>query len=137
MNICIPVTKDAGGDSRLSGHFGSAPFFAFADTASGEVRTIPNGNQHHAHGRCQPMRALAGEALDAVVVRGIGAGALSRLRAMGLPVHRAAVATVADAVAAFNAGELAELAPDEACELHGHGHGHGHGGGRGHRMSER
>jgi predicted Fe-Mo cluster-binding NifX family protein len=127
MNICIPVTQENDLQSRVSGHFGSAPFFAIADTESGSVRTVPNGNRDHRHGRCQPMRALAGLDIDAVVVGGIGAGALSRLQAMGVPVYRAGAETAADALQAFTDGNVVEITPEMACEHHGYGHGHGHG----------
>ena len=74
MNICIPVNADEGLASPVCAHFGSAPFFMIIDTASGACRALPNGNQHHAHGMCQPLAALAGENLDAIVVGGIGMG---------------------------------------------------------------
>ena len=81
MNICIPISEEKGLESPVCRHFGSAPAFMIVDTEGGEPRTVPNLNQHHAHGMCQPLRALAGEKLDAIVVGGIGAGAVQKLQA--------------------------------------------------------
>ena len=129
MNLCIPVTADQGLTSPVSAHFGSAPFFMIVDTDSGACRAIPNRNQHHAHGMCQPLAALAGEDLDAIVVGGIGMGALGKLMAGGLAVYRAELATVEQTVDAYKNGRLAAMTPAAACGHHGQGHGHepGHG----------
>jgi len=136
MNICIPVNADEGLASPVCAHFGSAPFFMIIDTASGACRALPNGNQHHAHGMCQPLAALAGENLDAIVVGGIGMGALSKLLAAGLEVYQAQHPTVERTLAALEAGQLRGMSPDAACGGHhgqsdgqgqGHGHAHRHG----------
>lgn len=132
MNICIPVTRDQGLDSPVSGHFGSAPCFQIMDTESGACHAVPNANAHHEHGGCQPLRALAGQRVDGVVVSGIGAGALGRLQAAGVKVYQAQVRTAGEALAAFREGSLAEMVPGLACAGHGCGHGHGHDYGHGH-----
>ncbi len=127
MNICIPVTEDAGLDSPVCGHFGSAPLFMMVDTATGECRAITNGNQHHQHGMCQPLAALAGEKVDGIVVGGIGMGALSKLMSAGIHVYLAEHPTVAEAIEAWKKGTLREVEPSMACGGHGHGgHGCGH-----------
>jgi predicted Fe-Mo cluster-binding NifX family protein len=126
MNICIPTTQDNGLDSRVSAHFGSAPFFAIVDAESRVCRSVPNANHSHEHGRCQPLAALAGQAIDSVVVGGIGAGALSKLTAAGIRVYMASAGSVKEAVEAYNSGTLAEISPAGACQGHDHGQsGHG------------
>jgi predicted Fe-Mo cluster-binding NifX family protein len=124
MNICIPVNTDQGLASDVCAHFGSAPFFMIVDAESGACRTLVNRNQHHAHGMCQPLAALAGEQIDAIVVAGIGAGALGKLRAAGMGVYRAEHPTVDRTVAAFTSGELRGIPRDEACGGHAYGEGH-------------
>ncbi len=127
MNLCIPVTEDRGLQSPLSSHFGSAPFFMIVDTASGDLRAIPNHNSHHGHGMCQPLSFLAGERVDGMVVGGIGMRALGRLQALGIRAFLAECATVGDAVAAYQAGSLRPMTADKACAHHGEGpHGPGH-----------
>jgi predicted Fe-Mo cluster-binding NifX family protein len=128
MNICIPITDDRGLDSAVCAHFGSAPAFLIVDSDSGSCRTITNGNQHHAHGQCSPLASLQGERIDAMVVGGIGAGALGRLAAAGIPVHLAAHASVRETVDAMKAGTLPVMGSDLACAHHGDGGHHHHGG---------
>lgn len=121
MQICIPVLEDRGLDSRVSSHFGSAPAFMIVDTDSGACRVIGNRNEHHAHGMCQPLAALAGEAVDGIIVGGIGMGALVKLQAAGITVFRATQPTVAETIAAFKDGLLEPVGQDGACASH-HGH---------------
>jgi predicted Fe-Mo cluster-binding NifX family protein len=121
VNVCIPVVEDQGLRSRVNPHFGSAPLFVVVDTESGICRAIRNGNQHHEHGGCQPLRALAGEGIDGVIVGGIGMGAVERLRAAGIRVFISRLETVEGTLAAFKDGSLAEATPATACAHHGHG----------------
>lgn len=122
MNICIPVTEDKGLASPVCAHFGSAPFFLLVDTDSSACRAIPNRNQHHGHGMCMPLATLQGESLDAMVVGGIGMGALNKLLAAGIRVYLAEHATAAETVAALQAGALRPMGTDDACAHHGHTH---------------
>ncbi|HOX24819.1 MAG TPA: NifB/NifX family molybdenum-iron cluster-binding protein [Candidatus Krumholzibacteria bacterium] len=126
MKVCMPTMGGAGTAERLAGHFGSAAYFTICDTASGEVRTVANGDHDHAHGMCQPLQALAGEAIDAVLTGGMGRRAVQLMNERGIRVFQLAGHTVAEALAALEAGELPELTPDTACGGHGRGHGCGH-----------
>lgn len=120
MNICVPVLEDEGMKSRLSPHFGSAPFFAIADTVTGNHRTIRNQNEAHQHGMCNPLNAIRGERIDVLVVGGIGGGALSKLQAVGIAVMSANSPTLGEIIAEYKAGALHEINPEMAC-THGHG----------------
>jgi predicted Fe-Mo cluster-binding NifX family protein len=132
VNVCIPVIEDQGLKSRVNPHFGSAPLFVVVETESGTCRTIPNGNQHHGHGACQPLSALAGESIDSVIVGGIGMGAVQKLKAAGIRVFISRLETVDETLAAFKDGSLAEATPATACAHHGpHGHGQAGAGGAG------
>jgi predicted Fe-Mo cluster-binding NifX family protein len=122
MHICIPVLDDRGLDSQVCAHFGSAPGFMIVDTDTRACRVIGNRNEHHAHGMCQPLAALAGETVDGIVVGGIGMGALMKLQAAGITVYRAMHPTVGETLAAFTAGSLAPVDQNEACAGHGHHH---------------
>jgi len=123
MQICIPVVEDRGLDSQVCAHFGSAPAFMIVDTESRNCRVIGNRNEHHAHGMCQPLAALAGETVDGIVVGGIGMGALMKLQTAGITVYRAVHPTVGETLAAFTAGSLQPLGQNEVCGGH-HGHHH-------------
>jgi predicted Fe-Mo cluster-binding NifX family protein len=119
MNICIPITRDNGIRSFVSLHFGSAPIFMVVDTESGSCRAITNRNLHHDHGMCQPLAQLAGERLDAMVVGGIGMGAVSKFNAANIRVFFSDHSTVEETVAAFKSGTLREVTPEMACAGHG------------------
>ena len=122
MKIAIPVADYRGLESVVYGHFGSAPAFALVDSETMSVKAMGNQNQAHVHGACSPMKALAGARPDAVIVGGIGTGALLGLRAAGIKVYRAVGGTVAEAVRQFKTAELPEIEEDGACASHGGDH---------------
>ena len=126
MKICFPVQKDEGIESPVYNHFGSAPRFVVVDTETNGLATINNRDQHHSHGSCNPMKALDNQKVDAVVVGGIGAGALTRLNQMGIRVHRAGAETVRDNLSLFSSRGLQELTVQGCCGGHGKGGGCAH-----------
>lgn len=125
MKICFPVKENEGMDSKVFGHFGSAPVFIVVDTDTREIQEEFNRDQDHAHGACRPLKALGGRACDAIVVGGIGAGALSGLNKAGLQVYQAQDATISENIDSFEKGELYQFDRDLVCAEHRHGHGHG------------
>ena len=138
MQICIPIIRDKGLESRVCEHFGSAPVFMIVDTDTGTCRPIVNHNAHHGHGMCQPLSALSGEAIDGFVVGGVGRRALERLRASGIEVYQAEHKTVGETLDAFKVGRLQTVPLDAAClGRHGHEHGPGHPHGDGHGVGGR
>lgn len=125
MKICIPVVEDKQYESKAYNHFGSAPFFLIFDTETEEIKTIKNGDLHHAHGMCQPLKALQGENVDAILVGGIGAGAINKLNAQGVKVFKVADGSVRDNMSLYNDGKLLEFTALNGCNHHGCG-GHDH-----------
>lgn len=121
MKVCFPVQRDEGIESIVYNHFGSAPMFVVVDTETNAASTIRNKDQHHAHGACNPIQALNNQKIDAVVVGGIGAGALSRLNQNGIKVYRAQTATIKENITLFAAKKLPEYALQGCCGGHGPG----------------
>jgi len=80
MKVCFPVMENEGLESRVFGHFGSAPQFVVVDTVTSEMTAINNSDQIHEHGACNPVAGLGGHEVDAIVVGGIGAGALPQAK---------------------------------------------------------
>ncbi len=119
MKIAIPVEKDQGRESRVFGHFGSAPLFLIFDDNGPAFYPLRNSDVEHDPGHCQPLRALGGEQVDAVLVGGIGAGALMKLTQEGIRVFRAVEGSVAENLALFQAGKLPEFDPTMTCAGHG------------------
>jgi predicted Fe-Mo cluster-binding NifX family protein len=109
-------------ESEVYGHFGSAPAFVIVDSETMSVERVGNEDQTHVHGQCSPVKALAGAKPEAVVVGGIGAGALRGLRSVGIKVYRCAGRTVADAVDLLKKGKLSEIREEDTCAGHSSGH---------------
>jgi predicted Fe-Mo cluster-binding NifX family protein len=118
MKLAIPVEEYQALNSVVYGHFGSAPLFVLVDTDTLAIEPLHNDDQHHVHGACNPARAMAGRTVDAVVVGGIGAGAINGLRQAGIKVYHSPSQTVAEVVAQFNAGQLPEIELQHACGGH-------------------
>lgn len=126
MKVCFPVLENQGLESQVYAHFGSAPGFVVVDMITAELMTINNSDQIHQHGACNPVAGLGGHQVDAIVVGGIGGGALHKLNAAGMRVFQAREGTVADNIALFRTNELSEYMPAHTCGGHGHSHGCSH-----------
>ena len=126
MKVCFPVERNQGVESEVYGHFGSAPQFVLVDLATSEVEAIDNGDKVHQHGACNPIAGLNGRQVDAVVVGGIGGGALMKLNGAGIRVFQARPGTVGENIALFRNGGLPEYQPGHTCGGHGHSHGCSH-----------
>ena len=123
MKIAFPCQEMNGLDSAVYGHFGSAGCFMLVNADDESCEEIDNRNRVHAHGQCQPLSALGGKQVDAVVVGGIGGGALMKLNAAGVKVYRAVEGSVRDNLDLLKTGKLAEYTMDQTCVGHGHGSG--------------
>jgi predicted Fe-Mo cluster-binding NifX family protein len=119
MKVAFAVQKDEGMDSTVYNHFGSAPAFVMIDTATEQAITINNADMDHVHGACNPIMAIGGQDIDAVVVGGIGAGAIRGLNSRGIKVYGAAAPTVKANLEMLKASGLKELTMQHACGGHG------------------
>ncbi|NTV66834.1 MAG: dinitrogenase iron-molybdenum cofactor biosynthesis protein [Chlorobaculum sp.] len=120
MKIIIPLDEYSGPQSKVCDHFGSAPFFALVDTVAGEVEIIDNKNMHHDHGQCTPADLFTELGASAVVVKGIGAGAVARLQSLGIAVFMAGSATtLIQVIESFGNGTLKKLEAQQTCQGHG------------------
>jgi predicted Fe-Mo cluster-binding NifX family protein len=86
MKVGFAVQFNEGLESMVYGHFGSAPAFIIVDTDLKQVSAVDNNNAHHVHGACNPVMALGGNNIDAMVVGGMP-GAIMKLNAMGVKVY--------------------------------------------------
>ncbi len=122
MKICVPVEVNEGLDSKPFGHFGSAPMFVVCDLESGDISTINNGDLGHEHGKCQPIKALSGNVVDAVIVGGIGQGAIMKLNSMKIKVYRAQGETIEENLNLLKENKLQEFPSNHTCSHDGCGH---------------
>lgn len=124
MKLCFAVEKDEGAESLVYGHFGSAPAFIVVNTEDNTILKIANNDLNHIHGACNPMKAIGGADIDAVVVGGIGAGALNGLNARGIKVFKATENTIQENLALFHEDRLPELTMLHTCGGHAGGCAH-------------
>jgi predicted Fe-Mo cluster-binding NifX family protein len=124
MKVGFAVQTNQGIESKVYDHFGSAPAFIIVDTEGKEVLTVNNKDLHHVHGACNPIMALDGRSVEAMVVGGIGAGAINKLNAMGVKVYAAAAPTVKENLDLLIGNRLQELSVSNACQAHQGGCGH-------------
>jgi predicted Fe-Mo cluster-binding NifX family protein len=124
MRVCFPVEKADGLNSTIYGHFGSAPCFLIIDTESRSTEEVDNTDKSHQHGQCRPTQAIQGKNVDAILVTGIGRGAMAKLEAEGIKVLKAQADSIAENLVLLDKGQLRPI--DEPCG-HGHQHAHNHG----------
>ena len=118
MKIGFAVHSDHGIESKVYDHFGSAPAFIIVDTETKDPIRVNNKDLNHVHGACNPIMALDGYSVNAMVVGGIGAGAINKLNAMGVKVYAAAAPTVKENLDLLTENRLQELSVYNACRAH-------------------
>lgn len=118
MKVCFPVKSNEGFQSVTYNHFGNAPLFIICDLENNEIKSVNNGDLNHEHGKCQPIKALSGEIVDAVIVGGIGAGAISKLSSMGIKVYKACNGTIEENIKLFKENKLTQFNANNACAHH-------------------
>ena len=121
MRIAFPTQDDRGMESPVYGHFGSAPCFIIVDSDTITFESVDNPDREHQHGRCQPLNALSGKIVDAVVVGGIGAGALQKLSGAGIEIYRGVEGSVAENLELIKSGLLPLFTLDQTCAGHDSG----------------
>ncbi len=126
MKVCFAVEKNDGINSAVYGHFGSAPLFIVVDTNQKVATPVINKDVGHTHGACNPLRSIGGQPIDAVVVGGIGAGAVMKLNAAGVKVFRAVRESVRENLDLLEQKKLPELTMNDGCSGHQDGGGCGH-----------
>lgn len=118
--IVIPVSSEGDLNTRLSEHFGRAPYFAVIDIdENGHIskqQTVPNTSEHFGGTGLPPDRILQLRP-NALITYGMGGRALAIFQNARVSVLRANANTVKDVIAAYNNDALEELT--EGCH-HAH-----------------
>lgn len=126
MKVCFPVVDNQGLASQVFNHFGSAPEFLIVDVSTNEFQSIKNSDQIHQHGACNPVAGLGGHHVDAIIVGGIGGGALHKLNASGIRAFKAHNGSISENIGMLKVGTLQEYLPGHTCGGHSHSHGCSH-----------
>jgi predicted Fe-Mo cluster-binding NifX family protein len=118
MKICIPTESSSGIKSKIFNHFGSAPYFAIYDNTTKKISLVSNDNEHHLHGKCNPITMITSQKVDAVVCLGMGARAIKALKTQGIRVYRSETSTVEKIIDRFEKNMLEEMTLDNSCQQH-------------------
>lgn len=118
MKIVFPTQENLGLKSPVYSHFGSARYFVVVDLENDNVEILDNQDLGHEHGNCQPLVALGGNVVDAVVVGGIGDGALRKLGDAGIKTYRAVEGTVSENLSLYQNDKLSAYTMDQTCRGH-------------------
>lgn len=112
MRVIIPVEEDKGVDSKLSEHFGRAPFFAvFELEKDGQIlnqKAVPNESEHFGGTGFPPDRILQLKP-NVVITFGMGPRALSQFQEAKVAILRANSNTVNSIISSYIKDELEEL----------------------------
>ena len=119
MLVCIPTSSGDGLNGKLSGHFGSTPFFTLYNTDTEEVQVIENRNSHHSHGTCHPMNQLSVYKIDTVLCNGMGRRAVEALNSEGIKTKISDAESVQQALDDLQNGKTIDIDPTKACRGHG------------------
>lgn len=126
MKVAFPSEENKGLDSLVHGHFGSAKGFFIVNLDTNAFEYIDNSDRDHEHGKCQPLAAVGNQSIDAVVVGGIGKGAVHGLNNAGIKVFRAVEGTIQENMELLKKGTLPEMTAQDACKGHHQGSGCSH-----------
>jgi len=110
--IVIPVIENSGLESRLSEHFGRAPYFIVVEIDSkGEIANIEaiKNTSEHFGGFGRPPDKILQLRPTALITYGMGPRALSIFQQARVAVLRANASTVREVIEAFKRNELEEL----------------------------
>lgn len=110
--VVVPVIENKGEASRLSPHFGRAPFFAIADfSAEGQEKTLTFQSNQSTHfgGQGRPPTQILSFQPHVIITFGMGPRALSIFQEAGVAVMRATSDTLGQVLTAFVRNELLEL----------------------------
>ena len=119
MKICIPTEEPMGLDSVAYGHFGSAPYFLIYDTETKEIEVIKNNEDEHEHGQCNPVAPIRDKGVKALMVAGMGSGALQKFVALGINVYKIETGTkVRTIVESLDLDKMEQLVIDNCCQGH-------------------
>lgn len=115
MKIAI-TAQNPSPDSQLDPRFGRAPWLMIFDPDHNSWQALDNSTGRDAsHGAgIQAAQTVADRQVGAIVTGAIGPKAFRSLSAAGIKIFHGASGSVADALQAYRAGELAEAVADDA-----------------------
>ncbi len=119
--IAVPTNNPGGMSASRSDHFGHCDLFTLLDIEDGKVvATASHDNIAHEAGGCMvPVKVLAEQGVQAIIVGGMGARPLGGFAEVGITVyfaHKEQYPTVENVANAFVAGNLPIMQPTQTCK---------------------
>jgi predicted Fe-Mo cluster-binding NifX family protein len=122
MKIGIPSNMPGGLDAGVSAHFGHCDVFTAVELDGSQIKkvwTIDNDGEHN----CMiPVRKMANEGIDTVLIGGIGRRPLMEFQNNGIKVFIGAAGTVQEALANYLSESLREACVQDVCQGSNHCH---------------
>jgi predicted Fe-Mo cluster-binding NifX family protein len=116
--IAVPSNEKGGIDGQRSGHFGHCDVFTVIDVENGEIKNVSTiQNQDHVQGGCMvPVKLLAENQVNALIVGGIGMRPLMGFRQAGIDVyHEDARLDIRPVVQDLIDGKLLKISDNQVC----------------------
>ncbi|MBD3378963.1 MAG: dinitrogenase iron-molybdenum cofactor biosynthesis protein [Candidatus Omnitrophica bacterium] len=106
MKICV-TSEGSSADAAIDPRFGRCAYFAIADTETGEIEFLPNGNRDGMGGvGVRSGQLMAEKGVKAVLTGNVGPNAFDTLKAGGISVYTGLSGKVSEAVEKFTRGGL-------------------------------
>jgi predicted Fe-Mo cluster-binding NifX family protein len=109
MKVCFPVAQDAGLESSIYGHLGTAPMFFVIDTETDETACMANLDPLAPETGCNVLKTLCSLNVDATIVEEIGDGFLRILNGLGIEVFQAQSLSVSENIALYKQKHLSVI----------------------------
>ena len=115
LRIAVPSGANGGLAAPLDPHFGRCTCFTVVEVAPGaDPRVVLVENPSH-HDCFEPVRLLAGQAVDVIIVGGIGMRPLAAFQDAGIKIYRGDGGSVGELVADYLQGRLEPLDDTGVC----------------------
>lgn len=119
--IGIPLENDNGLDSKVSSHFGKAPFYLLYNTTTKTTNVIKNTSNHYG-GTEHPPVLLKNAGVQIMIAGNMGGNARKIFAKNNIKVYYGASSTVKETLELFEANKLSEMPPDDGNHHHNHEH---------------
>jgi len=119
MKIAFPASSDNGGESKLSSHFGRAPYYVIYDQETKQFSAVSNKGEHFGGGYKAPS-LLEENNIKVLICQGLGQRAVARLQEVNIAVYLTTKTTVKESLQDYFDGKLKLCSEREACEGKGH-----------------
>lgn len=120
IRVAVPSMSPGGLGAKRSGHFGRCDVFTLVDIEDGKIQNaqVVNNVEHSEGGCLVPVRLLADQGVNVIVVSGMGMRPLMGFRETGIEVLIGRGVTVQESIDSYIARKLDPMSDDYVCGGH-------------------